>query len=104
MDDSDIQRLVDDHPAFWKTGIPAKAYASQPKETITFATRGILVASADLDEETVYELIGAIHDNQKKMTRAHPALSSFTVTREHENDLGIKLHPGAAKYFSEHGS
>jgi len=44
-----------------------------------------------------------IHSNQKHLKRAHPALSSFTVDAARKKDVGIQLHPGAAKYFTEHG-
>jgi TRAP-type uncharacterized transport system substrate-binding protein len=63
----------------------------------------LLVASADLDEQTVYKIIDAIYNNQNHLKRAHPALSSFTLDATPKNDIGILLHPGAARYFSEHG-
>ena len=31
MDDSDIEKLVNDHPAFWKIEIAADTYPSQPE-------------------------------------------------------------------------
>jgi TRAP transporter TAXI family solute receptor len=92
-----------DHPAFSKINIPADTYTSHPKGVTTFGTRAMLVASADLDEQTVYKIIDAIYSNQKHLKRAHPALSSFNMGAIQKNDIGIQLHPGAAKYFSEHG-
>ena len=101
MDDSDIEKLVNDHPAFWKINIAADTYPSHPKEVTTFGTRAILVASEDLDEETVYKIIDAIGSNQKRLSSAHPALSLFSVDTAQKSAAGIQLHPGAAKYFSE---
>lgn len=103
MYDSDIEKLVMEHPAFSKINIAADTYPSHPKGVTTFGTRAMLVASADLDEQTVYKIIDAIYRNQKNLKRAHPALSSFTLDAAQKNDLGIQLHPGAIKYFSEHG-
>jgi TRAP transporter TAXI family solute receptor len=102
MDDSDIEKLVNDHPAFWKINIAADTYPSHPEELTTFGTRAMLVASEDLDEETVYKIIDAIVSNQKRLSSAHPALSLFSVDTAQKNAAGIELHPGAAKYFSEH--
>jgi len=102
MDDSDIEKLINDHPAFWKINITADTYPSQPEEVTTFGTRAILVASEDLDEETVYKIIDAIGSNQKRLSSAHPALSLFSVDTAQKSAAGIQLHPGAAKYFSEH--
>jgi len=103
MDDNDIEKLVNDHPAFSKIDIAADAYPSHQKGVITFGTRVTLVASEDLDEQTVYKIIDAIYSNRKHLKRAHPALSSFTVAAARKSDAGIRLHPGAAKYLLEHG-
>ena len=102
MNDNDIEKLVNDHPAFSKVNIAADTYPSHPKGVATFGTRALLVTSADLDEQTVYKIIDAFYSNQKYLKRTHPALSSFTLDVTPKNDIGIQLHPGAAKYFSEH--
>ena len=101
MDDSDIEKLVNDHPAFWKIDIAADTYPSHPEKTATFGTRAMLVASEALDEETVYKIMDAIDSNQKRLTSAHPSLSLFSVDTAQKSAMGIQHHPGAAKYFSE---
>jgi TRAP transporter TAXI family solute receptor len=103
MDDNDIQKLVNDHPAFWKINIAADTYPSHPKAVTTFGTRAMLVASEDLDEETVYQIIDAIYSKRERLKSAHPSLSLFSVGAAQKSATGIQLHPGAAKYFSEHG-
>ena len=103
MNDNDIEKLVNDHPAFLKINIAANTYPSYPKVVTTFGTRMTLVAPEDLDEQTVYQIMDAIDSNRKRLQSAHPALSSFTVQSAGKNDTGIQPHPGAAKYFSEHG-
>jgi len=105
LDDNDIEKLVNDHPAFWKTTIAADTYPSQPKGVKTFGTRAMLVVSEDIDEQTVYRIMDAIYSNRNRLKRAHPALAPFSEerVRKEKDDAGIKLHPGAVKYFSEHG-
>jgi TRAP transporter TAXI family solute receptor len=103
MDDSDTNKLVNDHPAFYQINIAANTYPTYPKGVTTFGTRMTLVAPEDLDEETVYQIIEAIHSNQKRLQSAHPSLSSFTVQSAGKDDTEVKPHPGAARYFSEHG-
>ena len=103
MDDKDIEKLVNDHPAFSKINIAADTYPSHPQSTTTFGTMGMLVASEDLDEQTVYKIMDAIYSNPKRLKSAHPALSLFAVDAARKNDAGAQPHPGAAKYFSEHG-
>jgi len=102
MDDSDIKKMVNDNPAFWKINIAANTYPSHPEEVATFGTRAMLVASEDLDAETVYKIIDAIDSNKKRLTNAHPSLSLFSVDTAQKSATGIQLHTGAAKYFSEH--
>ena len=103
LDDNDIEKLVNDHPAFWKITIAADTYPSQLKDVTTFGTRAMLVVSEDLDEQTVYKIMDAIYSSRKRLKRAHPALAPFSEDMARKNDTGIKLHPGAAKYLSEHG-
>jgi TRAP transporter TAXI family solute receptor len=103
MADNDIQKLANDHPAFWKINIAADTYPSISKGVTTFGTRAMLVASEDLDEETVYKIIDAIDNNRKRLKSAHPSLSLFSVAAAQKSATGIQLHPGAAKYFREHG-
>lgn len=103
MDDGDIRKMVADHPAFNKISGAADTYPAYPKGVTTFGTRVMLVASADLDEETVYSIMDAIYSNRENLVRAHPALSSMTVEASRKGNIGIELHPGAAKYVSDHG-
>lgn len=103
MNDSDTNKLVNDHPAFSKIDIAANTYPTYPKAVATFGTRMTLVATEDLDEETVYKIIDAINSNRKRLQSAHPALSSFTVQPAAKKESPIQPHPGAAKYFSERG-
>jgi len=102
MGDSDIKKLVEDHPAFWKIAIAADTYPSHPEKVTTFGTRTMLVASADLDKETVYKIVEAIDKNQKRLAAAHSALTLFSEENARKSASGIPLHPGAAAYFAEH--
>ena len=103
MDDMDIKKLVRDHPAFYKINIAGSTYPSHPKGVATFGTRVMLVASGDLDKQTVYSIVNAIYTHQKVLTRSHPALSSFTMDSTQNKDTSIQQHPGVDKFFSEHG-
>jgi len=102
MDDSDIEKLVNDHPEFFNIDIAADSYPSHPGKVVTFGTRAMLVASKDLDEETIYKIIQAIDGNKKRLTSAHPSLALFYADTARKSVTGIQRHPGAAKYFSEH--
>ncbi len=100
MDDADIKKRIIDNPAFYAMDIAPGTYPLQPNGVRTFGTRAILVASTDLDEETVFKIVEAIYGNQNLLKRAHPALASIPMAAGRKNDTGMKLHPGAARYFS----
>ena len=101
MNDSDIDRLVSRHPAFLNVTIPSGTYPEQTTDINTFGTQILLVASQDLDKETVYDVLDAIFSNQKRLFNAHPALSLQKPDTK-INRMGIPLHAGAANYFSRH--
>ena len=102
MDDSDIEKLVSDDPALWKINLAAGTYPSHPEKVVTFGTRAMLVASGDLDKETVYKIIEAIDKNQQHLAGVHLALSLFSVDTARESAHGMQFHPGAAMYFDKH--
>ena len=101
MDDTDIENLVNNHPDFFTINIAADTYPTRPGKVTTFGTRAMLVASEDLDEETVYKIMEAVGRNEKRMTSAHPSLSLFYKNSAGKGITGVQRHSGAAKYFSE---
>ena len=101
MYDNDIEKLVNDVPEYFNIDIATDTYPSHPDKVSTFGTRAMLVASEDLDQETVYKIMEAIDRNKKRLTSAHPSLSLFYADTDRKGITGIQRHPGAAKYFSE---
>lgn len=101
MIDNDIEKLINDHPAFFAINIPENTYASHPESVKTFGTKGMLIASGDLDEKMVFMIADAIYSTKKQLQQAHPSLSLLPADKAQQSNIGIKLHPGAVKYFSE---
>lgn len=98
MNDNDIAKTVNQQPAFSEFTLAAGTYASQTRDIITFGTQILMVASQDLDEETVYSILDAVYTNRERLSNAHPAL---TLKKPEElNLVGLKPHPGALRYFS----
>jgi len=102
MEDDDINALISSDPALWKTELPSGIYPSQPGNVITFGTRTMLVASDDLDRETVYTIIETIDNNKTYLKEIHQSLGLFSTEVARKNPDGLQLHPGAVRYFSEH--
>jgi TRAP transporter TAXI family solute receptor len=104
MDDSDIAKMVDGHPAFLRIRIPAQTYPALGKPISTFGTTVSLIASGSMDEQTVYEIMGALDKHQQIIQHAHPALGSFKVKGAQQADIGVSRHPGAVAYLTAHES
>jgi len=99
MDDTDIQKLVEGHPAYSWITIPADTYASQSQPVKTFGTEALLVTTEDLDDETTRLILGILKKGRQRMKGAHPALA-FPVLKG-KTYAGIPLHPEAVKFFSD---
>lgn len=75
----------------------------------TAATSGanlgtVLIANADLDEETAYQITKALIENADALKASHGAFARFDPAAAADpSNTGIPLHPGAERYFREAG-
>lgn len=60
-------------------------------------------ASADVDEETVYKVVKAIHDNKEALVAAHPSFNAMSPDNISVLQPDVKYHPGAIRYYKEIG-
>ncbi|OZM56082.1 hypothetical protein CIB95_13310 [Lottiidibacillus patelloidae] len=71
-------------------------------EASTITAYAILVGStSQIDEEVGYEITKALYENASYIT--HPQGKFITKNNALKGSKGIKLHPGAKKYFEEEG-
>jgi TRAP transporter TAXI family solute receptor len=101
--DADIEQLVTSQAAFFESELAPGTYENQPAAVRTLATRVMLLAPQELDEETVYTIMAAIHSGRERLRQAHPALILPAMTAEQWQGEGVPLHPGAAKFKADHG-
>lgn len=82
--------------------LPAGTYSGIDHEVDCVAVKAVLVASKDLSEDVVYELVKGMFDNQDALATAH---AKFGLLSPEGAVAGASadLHPGAAKYYSEIG-
>ena len=55
-----------------------------------------------MSEDTAYQLTKLFWEQAKKNSKTHPWLKNITMDYA-VHDAGMKLHPGAAKYYKERG-
>lgn len=100
IDDEMFAKLKEANAGFSQITIPASAYPfmTEPVQTAGFATH--IIADCNVSEETIYKVTQAVHDRLGDLGIAVAAVSG-TTTDELSQDVGIKQHPGAAKFFAE---
>ncbi len=82
--------------------IAAGSYDFQSEDYSTVSNRAMLCASTDLDDETAYKIARSIVENIESMRNVHSALKDITPEFLSQS-FGVKLHPGALKYYKEIG-
>ncbi|MCA1056700.1 TAXI family TRAP transporter solute-binding subunit [Rossellomorea aquimaris] len=100
VDSAKIAELIEKYPYYAEDEIPAGTYSKVDEAVTTVAVRAMLVTSADISEDVIYDVTKAIFENTDQITHAKGKLIKA------ENGLkgmGIELHPGAKKYFDEKG-
>jgi len=69
----------------------------------TFGVMATAVASSDLDDETAYNVVKSVFEDLGSLKRLHRALGTLLPDRMTSAGLSAPLHPGAARYYREHG-
>ncbi len=82
--------------------IPAGTYEGQENDVDTITVKATLIVSADIDEETVYNLTKAIFDNTEAITSEHAKGAELSIENATEG-MTAPFHAGAARYFAEKG-
>jgi TRAP transporter TAXI family solute receptor len=101
LNDKAMRQFVSQNPAYAMMKIPAGLYHSNKKGLETMGTKAILVASGDLDSQSVHQILALIYSNKERLHQAHPALQHISVSAGSQYDVGVEPHPGAVQYFSE---
>ena len=98
-----VDKLVADNPYYAKVAIPGGLYNANPDDTETFGVLATLVASANVPEESVYQLVKAVFDNFDEFKSLHPAFANLQPEKMVSDGNSAPLHPGAEKYYKEKG-
>jgi len=97
------KELVDKFPYYAFITIPKGTYKTTDEDVTTFGVMATLVTSADVDEQTVYEVVRAVMENIEDFRNLHPAFANLDPQKMIKDGLTAPLHPGAVKYYKEKG-
>ncbi|WP_369404798.1 TAXI family TRAP transporter solute-binding subunit [Piscibacillus salipiscarius] len=100
INEDKIKQLMDEYPYYAKQEISADSYENFDSTATTVAVQAMLIASNDLPEDQVYEMVKAIFENKGDIEEAHERGKELTVETA-QDGMSIDLHPGAEKYLNE---
>jgi hypothetical protein len=63
----------------------------------------LLVAHADMDDKTAYNIVKTIFEKREELIRAHKEAASIKLENQKAEASSVPWHPGAVKYFAERG-
>lgn len=98
-----VDALVDRYPYYAKAPIPGGLYHNNDDDIPTYGVLATVVSSEDVPEDIVYRVVKAVFDNFEDFKKLHPALAHLVKEDMVVDGLSAPLHPGAEKYFLEHG-
>jgi TRAP transporter TAXI family solute receptor len=98
-----IDRLVAENSYYRTAVVPGGMYEGTDADTETFGVGATFVASADVPEDVVYEVVRAVFENFDQFRRLHPAFAHLKKEEMARDGLSAPLHPGAERYFREAG-
>ena len=101
--DETIDAMIAEFPFYGKSIIPAGTYRGQDEERVTWGLPATMVASADADEEVVYNLVKSVFDNFEDFKVQSTLYVAVTRDGAVVNGRSVPFHPGAERYFREVG-
>ena len=81
----------------------AGTYAGQDEAVPTSGVKLTLFITADVDEETVYQMTKVFWENWDYLTDTHAALKKADPKEACNDVAGVEIHEGAARYYREIG-
>ena len=102
LDDEHIKTLQGSYDFYTEAVIPAGTYEGVDEDAVTVSVRATLVASNEVSEETIYELVKALFDNKDALAESHVKFESLNL-EDAVKGMSVPFHPGAKKFYEEQG-
>ena len=102
LDKEHIEKLQSDYDFYTETVIPAGTYDGVDEDATTVSVRATLIASNDVSEDAVYELLKTMFDKKDDLVAGH-AKFEFLNLDDAVKGISVPFHAGAKKYFEEQG-
>jgi hypothetical protein len=102
--DEQFGKLKELNSGWNRLNIRANAYPNQPEAVPIAGFAMHMIAHCDnMSEQTAYDITKAISTRVSELGSVNKALADFTV-KNLAMDVGMPMHPGAARYYKEAGA
>lgn len=103
VDDKTMAYMKNLNPGYNRLIIKAGTYPKQTQDVPAIGYLTHLIVACDMPEKTVYEMVKAMATNVPALVAVSKAMEGLTP-KVMASDIGVPLHPGAAKYYKEVGA
>ena len=97
------ERVMDEMKAFDKYTIESGTYETQTEDIETIAMYNFGIVHKNVNEDFVYDLVKAYHENIDSMISTHSALVESKEPDAILKNKQYPMHPGAIRYYEEIG-
>ncbi len=103
IDDAGLAKMQAINGGYKKIVIKAGSYPKQDKDVQTVGFSTHVVVRCDLDEKVAYGITKAMVEGAETLGAIAKAIKGKTA-KDIAADVGVTMHPGAAKYYKEKGA
>lgn len=101
IDESMQNKLIEQQSGLEKLEFDITDAQNHRNRITTLGGRVILVASKDIKEESIYQLVKSIAANIDHVQNSHPVLKTLTKKQMQIHIKDFPIHPGALTYYRE---
>lgn len=83
--------------------IPKTVYKGMEADNKQATVMNILVANANMDDKTAYNIAKTIFEKRDELIAVHKEAENFKLENQKTTNSPVPFHPGAVKYFNEKG-
>lgn len=101
-----IDELHQKYSFYTQITIPGGTYPGVEQDTTSVTLKAMLLTSTAVDKATVYKFMEIVFDKHQKAFYndiQNPNLKKYFTVNTALDGMSVPLHPGAVKFFREHG-
>ncbi|MDO4475401.1 MAG: TAXI family TRAP transporter solute-binding subunit [Lachnospiraceae bacterium] len=102
LDEEHIASMQEKYSYYTATTIPGGTYDGVDEDATTVSVRATLIASTEVSEDAIYELLSSMFENQAELQEGHAKFENLTLEGA-VSGVSVPFHAGAVKFYEEQG-